>query len=164
MIIDRDARCYTYQVMVNYEEPIKEIGEHQLLSSTYYGGRVKIYKDGYIQNANYIRERFINEFIKSIAQEKVLITNFRGIGVTSFLKEIAIKFDLPLLVTSGNMMIEIKKEYHNVHRVENMENAERIRGLNSKFIICDNLKIDIINKLREYDFVPIGICQNVMFI
>lgn len=164
MIINGDARWYTYQVMVNYEEPIKEIGKHQLLSSTYNGRRVQIYKDGYVQNANYIREKFINEFIKSIAQEKVLITNFRGIGVTSFLKEIAMKFNLPLLVNSGNMMNEIKKEYTNVYRVRNMEDAERIRGLNSKFIICDNLHVDIINKLREYDFIPIGVCQNVIYI
>lgn len=164
MFIEGNGRSYTYQVMRNYEEPIKEIGKHQLLSSSYYSGRVQIYKDGYIQNANYIREKFINEFLKSIAQEKVMITNFRGVGVTSFLKEIAIKFDLPLLVRSSNMTTKINKEYDNVHRVRAMEDAEQIKGLNGKFIICDNLDVDIINKLREYDFIPIGICQNVMFI
>lgn len=164
MIIKGNGKTYTWRAVKDYEESIREIGKHQLLSSNYNGRRIQIYSDGYIQNANYIRERFINEFLKSIAQEKVLITNFRGIGVTSFLKEIAIKFDLPLLVTSGNMMTEIKKEYHNVHRVRNMEDAERIKGLNSKFIICDNLHVDIINKLREYDFIPIGICQNIMYI
>lgn len=164
MIIDRDARWYTYQVMRNYEEPIKEIGKHQLLSSSYNARRMQIYKDGYIQNANYIREKFINEFIKSIAQEKVLITNFRGVGVTSFLKEIAKEFKLPLLVTSGTLMNDIKKEYDDVHRVRFMEDVLNMRGLNSKFIICDNLKVDIINKLRECGFIPIGICQNVMFI
>lgn len=164
MIIERDARFYTHRVMVNYEDPIKEIGKHQLLSSSYYSGRVQIYKDGYIQNANYIRENFINEFLKSIAQGKVLITSFRGVGVTSFLKEIAIKFDLPLLVRSSNMTTKINKEYDNVHRVRDMEDAEQIKGLNGKFIICDNLDVDIINKLREYDFIPIGICQEVKYI
>ena len=159
-----EGNSYTYQVMTNYEEPIRKIGKHQLLSSNYNGRRMQIYSDGYIQNANYIREKFINEFIKSISQEKVLVTNFRGVGVTSFLKEVAKKFDLPLLVASGNLMNDIKKEYDNVYRVRDMEDVSRIRGLNNKFIICDNLKVDIINKLREYDFVPIGICQNVMFI
>lgn len=164
MFIEGNEKSYTYQVARGYEEPIREIGKHQLLSSNYNGRRMQIYKDGYIQNANYIRERFINEFLKSIAQEKVFLTNFRGIGVTSFLKDIAKEFKLPLLVASSNLMTDIKKEYDNVYKVRNIEDTECIRGLNSKFIICDNLKIDIINKLREYNFVPIGICQNVMFI
>lgn len=164
MLIEGNEKLYTYQVMRNYEELIREIGKHQLLSSSYNGRRMQIHKDGYIQNANYIREKFINEFLKSIAQEKVFLTNFRGIGVTSFLKEIAKEFKLPLLVASSNLMTDIKKEYDDVHRVRFIEDVLNMRGLNSNFIICDNLKVDIINKLREYRYIPIGICQEVKYI
>lgn len=152
------------QVEIN-EEVIKEIAKHNLLSSNYNGRRIQIFSDGYILNSNYIKDKFVDEFIGSLHQEKILITNFRGIGVTSFLKEIAKTFNLPLIVASNNQKEEIKKEYNNVYKVRNIEDLYQLRGLNSRYIICDNIKIDLINKLRkEYAFIPLGICQGVKYI
>lgn len=164
MFIEGNKKSYVHQVIMNYGELIRKIGKHKLLSSNYNGRRIQVYKDGYIQNANYVREKFIDEFIKSISQEKIYITNCRGVGVSSFLTEIAKQFNLPLLVASSNKMMEIKSEYKNVYKVRSLEDVDSILELNSRYIICDNMKIDVINKLRTCEYVPIGISQNIMYV
>lgn len=107
-------------------------------------------------NLDYKKEDFIRMIIHSIKQNKVLMCNYRGIGKSHFLNEVAKCFGLPIVAKYKSNLSYDKNI--DIYRVKDI-----VDGIDFRTLLVDDLALAEVQELRDKGFRVVGFVRNELF-
>lgn len=113
------------------------------------------------ENFRYDKDRFINDFINAMTEDKTLVCHYRGIGKSYFIGRLARKFDLPII--SINSISRTNSSYCGYEKV--FRNSLDLRDIlpECNIVLVDDVSIEDVNKLREMGLKVIGFARTPYF-
>lgn len=104
----------------------------------------------------YNKNEFINDILYAFDSKCTLMTQFRGIGKSTFLYNVAKAFSMPI-ITGYCKNNESYNGYENVYKVN------EVRGMESCLLLVDEVSLNDIHELRNRGFEVIGFCRYEKF-
>lgn len=109
---------------------------------------------GIAENFGYNKDKFINDFIKAMKEDKTLVCSYRGIGKSFFIEKLARKFDLPIISKGRTDLLYCG--YEKVYR-----NGSDLKGILTEYntVLVDDVSIEYINELRKIGLKVVGFAR-----
>lgn len=107
-------------------------------------------------NLDYEKEDFIRMVIHSIKQNKVLMCDYRAIGKSSFLSEVAKYFKIPIVARCKTNLSYDKNI--KVYKISDIKD-----GVNTTTLLADDITLADVRQLRDKGFKVIGFIINEKF-
>lgn len=104
----------------------------------------------------YNKNEFINDILYAFDSKCTLMTQFRGIGKSTFLYNVAKAFNIPI-ITGYYKKNESYNGYENVYKVN------EVRSMKSCLLLVDDASLNDIHELRDMGFEVIGFVRDKKF-
>lgn len=117
----------------------------KLLTTEYVGGL-----------PNSCDDAFYLLFKKAIEENKILVLDgylYRGIGKSYFINYLSKILNIPVVYSFEYQSKIMREEYGTLCTC-----IDNVRGLKSKYLLCDGIKKDEVKKLRTLGYTVLGFC------